>query len=138
MAISKKKVIHEESNNYLTPAFFLKQKEKLLELRERIVNSFKYLKEESKEVSPNGLTEEGDVAQNHLDQKITFSLKERDFRTLREIDLALAKIEDGTYGICEESGEPIEKNRLEKQPWARLSLHYAEIEEREKIRYFKN
>lgn len=138
MALAKKKASQEDYKNYLTPDFFKKQKEKLLESRERIINSFKYLKEESMEVSPNGLSEEGDVAQNHLDQKITFSLKERDFKTLREIDLALSKIEDGTYGICEESGEPIEKVRLEKQPWARLSLHYAEIEEREKIRYFKN
>ena len=132
-----KKSKNEETENYLNPAFFAKQKEKLLETRERIINSFRNLKEDSKEVSPEGLTEEGDVAQNHLDQKLTFSLRERDFKTLREIDLALLRLEEGTYGICEESGEPIEKTRLEKQPWARLSLHYAEIEEREKIRYFR-
>ena len=77
------------------------------------------------------------MAQNHLDQKITFSLRERDFKTLREIELALLRLEEGTYGICEESGEPIEKTRLEKQPWARLCLHYAEMEEREKVRYIK-
>lgn len=132
-----KKSQYEVFENYLNPTFFLKQKEKLLESRERIINSFKNLKEESKEVSPEGLSEEGDVAQNHLDQKLTFSLRERDLKTLREIELALQRIEDGTYGICEESGDPIEKNRLEKQPWARLSLHYAELEEREKIRYMK-
>ncbi len=133
--IKKSKI--EDLENYLTPLFFAKQKERLLEARERIMNSFRSLKEDSKEVSPEGLTEEGDVAQNHLDQKLTFSLRERDFKTLREIELALLRLEEGTYGICEESGEPIEKNRLEKQPWARLSLHYAEIEEREKVRYMK-
>ena len=127
-----------KEKNYLTSEFFSQQKEKLLEARERIMMSFKSLREDSKEVSPEGLTEEGDVAQNHLDQKMTFSLRERDFKTLREIELALAKIQDGTYGLCEESGEPIEKNRLEKQPWARLSLHYAELEEREKVRYLRN
>lgn len=132
--IKKSKI---ESENYLTPAFFTQQKQKLLDARERIMNSFKNLKEESRAVSPEGLTEEGDVAQNHLDQKLTFSLKERDFKTLREIELALQRIEDGTYGICEESGDPIEKNRLERQPWAKLSLHYAELEEREKIRFMK-
>lgn len=132
-----KKNKYEEMANYLNPAFFAKQKDRLLEARERIMNSFRTLKEDSKEVSPEGLTEEGDVAQNHLDQKLTFSLRERDFKTLREIELALLRLEEGTYGICEESGEPIEKNRLEKQPWARLSLHYAEIEEREKVRYMK-
>ena len=136
MAQIKKSSTHAEEN-YLTPVFFAKQKEKLLEARERIVNSFKNLKEDSKEVSAEGLTEEGDVAQNHLDQKITFSLRERDFKTLREIESALLRLEEGTYGICEESGEPIEKTRLEKQPWARLCLHYAEMEEREKVRYIK-
>jgi DnaK suppressor protein len=136
MSQIKKNSKHSEEN-YLTPAFFAKQKEKLLEARERIMNSFRNLREDSKEVSPEGLTEEGDVAQNHLDQKLTFSLRERDFKTLREIELALLRLEEGTYGICEESGEPIEKARLEKQPWARLCLHYAEMEEREKIRYMR-
>ena len=50
---------------------------------------------------------------------------------------ALTKIEDGTYGLCEESGEPIERIRLEKQPWARLSIYYAEMEERESVRFYK-
>jgi DnaK suppressor protein len=123
------------SNNYLTDTFVTDQKLKLLEFREKIRENFRRFKEESLAISPDGLSEEGDVAQNHLDQKMTFSLRERDLKTLREIELALSKIEEGSYGICEESGEPIEKVRLEKSPWARLSLYYAELEEKESKRY---
>lgn len=126
-----------KDESFLNAEFIKKQKEKLLHARERIINSFKNFKEESLQLSPEGLSEDGDVAQNHLDQKLTFSLKEKDLKTLREIELALLKIDEGTYGICEESGEPIEKVRLEKQPWARLSLYYAEQEEREHKRYFR-
>jgi len=125
------------NENYLTPEFIMKQKMKLLEYREKVMASIRNFKEDFIQVSPEGLSEEGDVAQNHLDQKLTFSLKERELKNLREIDLALIRVEEGSYGICEESGEPIEKPRLEKQPWARLSLYYAELEEKENKRYFR-
>ena len=49
---------------------------------------------------------------------------------MREIDVALRKIEEGTYGYCEVNEEPIEQKRLEKMPWARLSLEAAEELER--------
>jgi DnaK suppressor protein len=125
------------SSNYLTEDFVLKQKSKLLEVKQKILTSFKDFKESNLNQMPEALAEEGDVAQMDLDQKITFSLKERDLRTLREIEVALQKIEEGSYGICEESGEPIEKIRLERQPWARLSLYYAELAERETNRFLR-
>ena len=124
-------------NDYLTQDFVKNQKFKLLEAKQKIMNSFKDFKEANLTAAPESLAEEGDVAQMDLDQKILFSLKEKELRTLREIEVALQKIEEGTYGICEESGEPIEKVRLERQPWARLSLYYAELAEREKSRYLR-
>ncbi|MDH4468808.1 MAG: TraR/DksA family transcriptional regulator [Bacteriovoracaceae bacterium] len=123
--------------NYLTEDFVRNQKLKLLEAKQKIMNSFKDFKESNLSAVPESLAEEGDVAQMDLDQKILFSLKEKELRTLREIEVALQKIEEGSYGICEESGEPIEKVRLERQPWARLSLYYAELAEREKSRYLR-
>jgi RNA polymerase-binding transcription factor DksA len=42
------------------------------------------------------------------------------------IDKALARIDEGTYGICEGTGRPISKERLEAKPWARYSREYAE------------
>lgn len=120
-----------------TKKFIDTQKKKLLLEKEKIVNNFKAFTEESKTEGKNIVSEEGDLAQKYTDQKLSISLREKDLRTLKEIEAALKKIEDGTYGYCEESGEPIEQKRLEKTPWARLSLYYAEEEEREQSRYFR-
>ena len=46
------------------------------------------------------------------------------WQTVGEIDHALAKLEDGTYGICEISGQPIPKERLKAIPWARERVEY--------------
>ena len=46
------------------------------------------------------------------------------YPTLGEIDHALAKIDDGTYGICEVSGQPIPKERLKAIPWARERVEF--------------
>jgi DnaK suppressor protein len=118
--------------------FIEEQKQKLLETKQTILESFRNFSTETKDLGSETLAEEGDQAQKLLDQKLAISLREKDLKKLREIDYALQKIEDGTYGYCEESGEPIELKRLQKQPWARLSIYYAELEERESKQYFRN
>lgn len=62
---------------------------------------------------------------------MTSKLLERDARLLAEINRALAKLRDGTYGICEGTGEPIGFARLRLRPWARYSIAYQEELERE-------
>jgi DnaK suppressor protein len=62
---------------------------------------------------------------------MTSKLIERDARLLAEIDHALAKMRDGTYGLCEGTGEPIGFARLKLRPWARYSIAYQEELERE-------
>ncbi len=57
-------------------------------------------------------------------------LMERDVQLLREIDHALAKMADGSYGLCEGTGEPIGYSRLKLRPWARFSVEYQEELER--------
>jgi RNA polymerase-binding transcription factor DksA len=52
-------------------------------------------------------------------------LVEKDRQLLREINAALQKIREGTYGICEGTGKPISRARLEAQPWARFSIEHA-------------
>jgi RNA polymerase-binding protein DksA len=71
-----------------------------------------------------------DMGTDSYEQEFTLGLVERDRTLLREINHALAKIAAGTYGICEETGEPIGKPRLEFQPWARHSIEYARLRER--------
>jgi len=51
--------------------------------------------------------------------------------TLREIDEAMERIKDGTYGICLGTGKPINKRRLMAIPWAKYSIEYARLVEQE-------
>jgi RNA polymerase-binding protein DksA len=66
-----------------------------------------------------------DMGTDNYEQEFTLGLMEKDRVLLREINHALAKIQDGSYGICEGTGKPIAKPRLEAQPWARFSIEYA-------------
>ena len=66
-----------------------------------------------------------DMGTDNYEQEFTLGLVEKDRNLLREINTALAKIQDGTYGLCEGTGKPISKPRLEAQPWAKYSIEYA-------------
>ena len=66
-----------------------------------------------------------DMGTDNYEQEFTLGLVEKDRQLLREINIALAKIRDGSYGICEGTGKPISKARLEAKPWARFSIEYA-------------
>ena len=71
-----------------------------------------------------------DMGTDNYEQEFTLGLVEKDRGLLREINSALAKIQNGTYGICEGTGKPITKVRLEAQPWARFSIEHARSLER--------
>jgi len=66
-----------------------------------------------------------DMGTDNYEQEFTLGLVEKDRKLLREINLALGKLRDGTYGVCEGTGKPITRARLEAQPWARYSIEYA-------------
>lgn len=71
-----------------------------------------------------------DMGTDNYEQEFTLGLVETERKLLREINQALAKIQNGAYGICEGTGKPIAKARLEVQPWARFSIEYAKQLER--------
>jgi RNA polymerase-binding protein DksA len=75
-----------------------------------------------------------DMGTDNYEQEFTLGLVEKDRNMLREINSALAKIQAGTYGICEGTGNPIAKARLEAQPWARFSIEHARKVERGEVR----
>ena len=62
----------------------------------------------------------------------SFELLEKEWLLLREINAALDRIQDGTYGICLATDQPIHKERLMAQPWARYCIEYARLLERQK------
>ena len=74
----------------------------------------------------------GDVASLSYGREFSMGLAERQQKYLEQIDDALARIEDGSYGICKVTGDPIDLERLEEVPVAKYSVKGKEILERRK------
>ena len=75
-----------------------------------------------------------DRASSETDRAIELRARDRQRKLISKIDAALQRIEDNTYGYCEETGEPISLKRLEARPIATLSVEAQERhEKREKI-----
>jgi RNA polymerase-binding transcription factor DksA len=78
------------------------------------------------ETDENGLeTHIGDQGTNTFLRERDLAIEEHEQQLLDEIDAALKRIDEGTYGACEISGEPIEFERLQALPWARTTLQHA-------------
>ncbi|QCK88075.1 RNA polymerase-binding protein DksA [Phreatobacter aquaticus] len=71
-----------------------------------------------------------DRASSETDRAIELRARDRQRKLISKIDAALGRIDDGTYGFCEETGEPISLKRLEARPIATLSLEAQERHER--------
>lgn len=74
----------------------------------------------------------GDVASLSYGREFSMGLAERQQKYREQIEDALARIEDGTYGICQVTGEPIALERLEEVPVAKYSVKGKEVMERRK------
>ena len=72
-----------------------------------------------------------DQAVAELDSSFTLRLRGREQKLLKKIDEALARIESGTYGICESCGEPINVKRLEARPVTTLCIDCKTMQEEE-------
>lgn len=71
-----------------------------------------------------------DRASSETDRAIELRARDRQRKLIAKIDSALSRIEDGSYGYCEDTGEPISLKRLEARPIATLSLEAQERHER--------
>jgi len=115
-------------------------RELLLDKRRELVGDMSHMEREAlRSASGTNLSNlpmhMADMGTDNYEQEFTLGLVEKERVLLREINQALAKIQDGTYGICEGTGKPINKVRLEAQPWARFSIEYARQMERGFIRH---
>jgi len=66
-----------------------------------------------------------DLGSDNYELEFTLSLLEEERNLLKEIDEAIKRIDQGVYGICEATGEPIARDRLLFEPWARYTVEYA-------------
>ena len=68
-----------------------------------------------------------DIGTDQYEREFTLGLMKSERQTLEEIDEALARVREGTYGVCLGTHQPIAKARLEVKPWARHSITYSRL-----------
>ena len=71
-----------------------------------------------------------DRASEEIDRSFELRTRDRERKLINKIDAALKRIEDGSYGYCDETGDPISIKRLEARPVATLSLEAQEMHEK--------
>ena len=71
-----------------------------------------------------------DRASEEIDRSFELRTRDRERKLINKIDAALQRIEDGSYGYCDETGDPISIKRLEARPVATLSLEAQEMHEK--------
>lgn len=112
-----------------------KCKKALLEAKTEILNRVRDVRKDLGSSEDGKSGDEGDQTTKALAESEVLTLNERLRTQLLEIEMALVRIEQGTYGVCEETEEPIEADRLLAIPWTRLSIEGAEIRESMNRRY---
>jgi len=111
----------------------------LLEYRRVLVGDLNHMEEGALRRSKDNaatldISNFAELGSDYFEQDFTIGLIENSEQTLREIDAALQRIEDRTYGICEKDGSPIPKARLRAIPWARLCVDCQRKLEEEEAR----
>ena len=102
---------------------------KLLAWREDILKEAKETLQHLQEENQNH-PDLADRASSETDRAIELRARDRQRKLIAKIDEAIARIDEGTYGYCEETGEPISLRRLEARPIATLSVEAQERHER--------
>jgi len=106
-------------------------KELLLERKKQIEKNIFETNSELEELKNIEVNDDGDYASLCTDNLIDSAINEQQVQELKEIEEALKKIENGTYGTCEMCGEPIRRLRLKVKPYAKYCIVCREIVEKE-------
>jgi RNA polymerase-binding transcription factor DksA len=113
---------------------------RLLDQRARIMGEMGHLESTVLKVNPRDSAGDvsggysfhmADAGTDSMEREISFDIASKEGRLLREIDDALRRIYNGVFGICEVSGKPIARARLEALPWARYTVQEQENMERQ-------
>jgi DnaK suppressor protein len=108
-------------------------RQKLIQAKTDILNRVKEARANLDNEDKGG--DEADQTVRVLAEAEFLNMHERLRNQLFEIESALGRIENGSFGLCEETEEPIEPERLRAIPWTRLSIEGAEIRESVNKRY---
>ncbi|MBC7691414.1 MAG: TraR/DksA C4-type zinc finger protein [Methylotenera sp.] len=109
-------------------------KKALLEEKQRLLNNSKNALKNELALSTDDLSDETDLAASEISQNLVFKLRDRERQLISKIDEALARMDEGHFGTCEDCEEPIEPRRLEARPVSTLCIACKEKQEhKEKI-----
>lgn len=114
----------------------LKRFKKMLEesKRQLLMSAKKTLTEEAT-FDTDDLPDEIDLASSEYSQSMVFRLRDREKFLLKKIDKAIARIEAGTFGVCETCGEEIASKRLDARPVTTLCIRCKEEQEKQEKSY---
>lgn len=115
-------------------------KNQLMDLRKKIAGDLQQIEKDTLNTNQRDAAGDlsgysfhmADMASDNYDRELNLGLASNEQKILNDIDVALKKIEEGTYGICEITGEVIPKKRLIAMPYTRLSKKAQEEEEKHK------
>lgn len=117
----------------LTAAELAEFRDMLLEKRRELIGDVHHLQNEAMRQGSSGESSGSssmpihmaDIGTDTWEQELTLGLIENERGMLREIEDALHRIEEKTYGICMATNKPISKSRLRAKPWAKYCIEYA-------------
>jgi DnaK suppressor protein len=118
-----------------TKAQLDKFKTQLNERREALIKQAQNTLQSDMVLSPDDRFDEVDQASSEYMQAFNFRLRGRERFLIDKIELALRKIDTGTFGICEECEEPISLKRLQARPETPLCIQCKEAQEKEEAVY---
>ena len=113
------------------PTAWQRHYHRLLELRKELLRDADDLEKAAQEETPSFSMHMADAGTDSFDRDLALSLLSFEQDALGEIDAALNRIHDGSYGVCEFTGAPIPRPRLEAIPWARGTVEaQAQLEDK--------
>ncbi len=135
-AVSARKVRHKSSP--LNPEELDECRTLLLKNRRELLGNVARMRAEALEKNRQDAagnlskfpTNPADLGSDNYELEFTLSMMEGERELLKEIDDALKRIDQGTYGMCEATGELIARDRLRFEPWARYTVEYASLLEK--------
>ncbi|MET0439507.1 MAG: RNA polymerase-binding protein DksA [Devosia sp.] len=118
-----------ENEPFMNPRMREYFRNKLLAWKDEILRESRGTLENLQEESQNH-PDMADRASSESDRALELRTRDRQRKLIGKIDSAMKRIDDGTYGFCEETGDPIGVARLDARPTATLSLEAQELHER--------
>ncbi len=124
------------ANGALDRDFIESQRRRLVDLRDELGGVRDGLEEDERELEGQGddfaETDIGDMSQSIFDREMDATVEQQMERRLAEVERALQKMEEGTYGVCDDTGENIPRGRLEAVPEAVRTVEAQQRFERER------